>query len=41
LKVTTPPEPGSVTLLKRFSKYQKYCVVPLELIFVTALPVLS
>jgi hypothetical protein len=41
LKLTVPPVPGSVTLLRRFSKSQKYCVVPLEFTFVEVFPLLS
>jgi hypothetical protein len=41
LKLTVPPVPGSVTLLMRFSKSQKYCVVPLEFTFVEVFPLLS
>ena len=41
LKVTVPPLPGSVTLVMRFSKSQKYCAVPVESTFVAVLPLLS
>ena len=40
LKLTVPPAPGSVTLVMRFSKSQKYCVVPLVLTLVEVFPLL-
>jgi hypothetical protein len=41
LNVTVPPVPGSVTLLKRFSKSHAKVVVPEEVTSVAVFPLLS
>src|SRR5438552_14889843 len=41
LKLTVPPEPGSATLVNRFSKSQVNVVVPEDVTSVAVLPLLS
>src|SRR6266851_685333 len=41
LKLTVPPLPGRVTLVRRFSKSQVYCVVPVLSVLLVVLPLES